>query len=92
MRKSNENKKLMKVVYYSGRETEEMCDLLKKPTYLISNEIKRLFELYDKTIDYKGVQLFPLPVRTLKVRCIGWQDSLWLTACMKVLRNTTMGC
>lgn len=48
----------LKVAYYSGRETEEMCDILKKPTYLISNEIKRLFELYDTKIEYKGVQLF----------------------------------
>lgn len=48
----------LKVAYYSGRDTEEMCDILKEPTYLISNEIKRLFELYDKKIDYKGVQLF----------------------------------
>jgi hypothetical protein len=48
----------LKVAYYSGRETEEMCDILIEPVYLISNEIKRLFELYDKSIDYKGVQLF----------------------------------
>lgn len=48
----------LKVAYYSGRETEEMCDILKEPTYLISNEIKGLFELYDKKIGYKGVQLF----------------------------------
>lgn len=48
----------LKVAYYSGRETEEMCDILKEPTYLISNEIKRMFELYDKKLNYKGVQLF----------------------------------
>ncbi|MGN6714334.1 hypothetical protein [Anaerocolumna jejuensis] len=48
----------LKVAYYSGRDTEEVCDILKEPTYLISNEIKRLFELYDKSIEYKGVQLF----------------------------------
>ncbi|RDY27784.1 hypothetical protein [Lachnotalea glycerini] len=48
----------LKVAYYSGRETEEMCDILKEPTCLISNEIKRLFKLYDRSLEYKGVQLF----------------------------------
>ena len=48
----------LKVAYYSGRETEELCDILKDPTYLISNEMKRLFELYNREIIYKGIQLF----------------------------------
>lgn len=48
----------LKVAYYSGRETEEMCDILKEPAYLISNEIKRLFELYDTNMEFKGIQLF----------------------------------
>lgn len=48
----------LKVAYYSGRDVEELCDILKEPTFLISNDIKRLFELYDSDIEYKGVQLF----------------------------------
>ena len=34
----------LKVAYFSGREYEEICDILLQPTYLISDELKKLLE------------------------------------------------
>lgn len=49
----------LKVAYFSGREFEEICDVLTHPTFLISDRMKKLMELYEKESRYKGVQIFP---------------------------------
>ena len=49
----------LKVAYFSGREYEEICDILLQPTYLISDELKKLLELYERKTLFKGVQIFP---------------------------------
>ncbi len=49
----------LKVAYFSGREFEEICDVLISPTFLISDRMKKLLELYEKQSQYKGVQIFP---------------------------------
>ena len=49
----------LKVAYFSGREFEEICDILTEPTYLVSDLLRKTLELYDKRIEFKGVQLFP---------------------------------
>lgn len=49
----------LKVAYFSGREYEEVCDILLEPTFMISDQLRKLFALYDKSIQFKGVQIFP---------------------------------
>lgn len=49
----------LKVAYFSGREFEEICDILINPTYLVSDSLKKVLTMYDKEIPFKGVQLFP---------------------------------
>lgn len=49
----------LKVAYYSGREFEELCDVLIAPTFMVSDHIKKLMELYEKDIQFKGIQVFP---------------------------------
>lgn len=49
----------LKVAYFSGREFEEICDVLIEPTFLISDKMKKIMELYERESRYKGVQLFP---------------------------------
>lgn len=49
----------LKVAYFSGRETEEICDILTDPAWMVSDELRRVLKLYDKTLEFKGVQLFP---------------------------------
>jgi len=49
----------LKVAYFSGREFEEPCDILIQPTFLVSDQLKKVLELYDRTIRFKGIQLFP---------------------------------
>lgn len=49
----------LKVAYFSGREFEEICDIIKTPTFMISDEMKKLFLLYEKEIEFKSVQIFP---------------------------------
>lgn len=50
----------LKVAYYSGREYEELCDILKQPTFLLSDRLKHIIGLYDREIQFKGVQLFSM--------------------------------
>ncbi len=49
----------LKVAYFSGRETEEACDILTDPAYMVSDRLRKVLKLYDKTLEFKGVQLFP---------------------------------
>lgn len=49
----------LKVAYFSGREYEEICDILLQPTFLVSDGLKKLLGLYEKKIQFKGVQIFP---------------------------------
>lgn len=50
----------LKVVYYSGEEKEECCDVIIDPVFMISDKIKRLLNLYDENIEYKGMQIYSL--------------------------------
>ncbi len=49
----------IKVAYFSGNEAEEICDILISPTFVVSDRLKNLIALYDKEIEFKGIQLFP---------------------------------
>lgn len=49
----------LKVAYFTGREFEEICDILTAPTFLVSDGMKKLLSLYEKKIAFKGVQVFP---------------------------------
>lgn len=49
----------MRVAYFSGNEAEEICDVLTSPTFLVSDRLKKLLSLYEKEIEFKGIQLFP---------------------------------
>ena len=49
----------LKVAYFSGREFEEICDVLISPTFLISDAMKKIMELYEKGSRFKGIQIFP---------------------------------
>ena len=48
----------LKVAYYSGREYEELCDVLKEPAFLVSDRLKHILEVYDRKTQFKGVKLF----------------------------------
>ena len=49
----------LRVAYFSGDEREEACDILTEPTFMVSEELKRLLAMYDKRIEFKGVQAIP---------------------------------
>lgn len=49
----------LKVAYFSGREFEEICDVLLQPTFLISDNMKKIIELYEKESQFKGIQIYP---------------------------------
>lgn len=49
----------LKVAYFSGREFEEICDVVLRPTFLISDSMKKIMELYERESRFKGVQIFP---------------------------------
>lgn len=49
----------LNVAYFSGSEREEPCDILLEPTFMVSDELKKLLSIYDKEIAFKGVQVLP---------------------------------
>ncbi len=50
----------MKAAFFSGQESEEICDILEDPVFLISENLKAVFEMYDKDIRFKAIQLLPV--------------------------------
>lgn len=48
----------LKVAWFSGREVEELCDILTEPTFLVSDRMKKILQLYEQKLPFKGVQLF----------------------------------
>ena len=54
--------KYLKVAYYNGTDAEESCGILMDPLLLISDRMKRLFEVYSKGFCCKAIQLYPLEV------------------------------
>ncbi len=48
------------VAYFAGDEAQELCDLIIEPTLLLSDRMKRVFELYEDKMEFKGVQLYPM--------------------------------
>lgn len=49
----------LKAAYFSGSEQEEICDILTEPTFMVSDGLKRLLAMYEKEMEFKGVQVFP---------------------------------
>ncbi len=48
----------LRVAWFSGREFEEVCDILTEPAFLVSDRLKRILQIYEKELPFKGVQLF----------------------------------
>lgn len=81
--KQEEYEKLetLKVAYYSGREYEEVCDILTEPTFLVSDKIKRLLSLYDKNIGFKAIQIFSTAPENKKAP-LYWVPKFELAECL----------
>lgn len=47
------------VAYAEYERTQEMPDVLKHPTYMISDDLCRVLQMYDDNISFKAVQVFP---------------------------------
>lgn len=47
------------VGYYEYDECVEMPDVLEGDTFFVSNELKKVFTMYDDTISFKGLQVYP---------------------------------
>nr|WP_325229832.1 DUF1629 domain-containing protein [uncultured Oscillibacter sp.] len=48
----------MIVGYFDNSPQVELCDLLNQPAFLISDNLKRLFALYDPEMPFKGVRVY----------------------------------
>lgn len=71
----------LRVAWFSGREFEEICDILTEPTFLVSEGLKKSLQLYDRSIPFKGVQLFSTAEESKQyplywVPCFPWLDCL----------------
>lgn len=47
------------VAYTQYEKTQEIPDILVHPTFMIAEEMKKVFEMYDDNISFKAVQVFP---------------------------------
>lgn len=47
------------VAYTEYDKTQEIPDILPYPTYMISDDIQKVFHMYDENISFKAVQVFP---------------------------------
>lgn len=47
------------VAYAQYDRMQEIPDILAHPTYMISDEIKKVFAMYDENISFKAIQVFP---------------------------------
>ena len=52
--------KRLSIAYYYLSADLEMPGILKYPTYMISDSIKRILALYNESISFKGIQVFPV--------------------------------
>lgn len=50
----------MQVGYYDYSDTVEIPDVLESDTLFVSEEVKRVLLMYDETIPFKGIQIYPL--------------------------------
>lgn len=48
------------VGYFDSGPDVEICDVLEMPVWLISDQVKRLFHLYESSMAFKGVQVFSI--------------------------------
>lgn len=46
------------VGYFRCNEDVEILDVLKEPTFLISDKLKSIFEVYEPNMEFKGVKLY----------------------------------
>lgn len=46
------------VAYYEYSPKLEICDVLFQPLLLVEDKVKRLWNLYEEEMEYKGVQVF----------------------------------
>lgn len=56
----------LKNAYIEYDRTWELPDLLIYPTYMVSDNIRKVFHMYDDSISFKGIQLFPTQPKWIK--------------------------
>lgn len=71
----------LNVAYFSGSEREEPCDILLEPTFMVSDELKKLLSMYNKEIAFKGIQALPT-VEECALYPLYWVPCFSETACM----------
>ena len=50
----------LKVAYFQNNPQTEILDVLEAPAFLISDEVKRVFELYEPQMPFRALQVFSM--------------------------------
>ena len=83
----------MLVGYYEYKEETQMPDVFESDTYFVSDEVKHVLAMYDDTIEFKGVQIYPSSM-DIKVTPSYWSFYPTEAACLhhsaEVLPNGTI--
>lgn len=53
------NLEKLKVAYVKYEKNMVMPDILTYPTFMISDDIRKVFKMYDEAISFKAVQIYP---------------------------------
>lgn len=56
----------LSITYFYYSEDQEIPDILKYPTYMVSDPIKKALAMYDDSISFKGVQAFPFETKDVE--------------------------
>ncbi len=59
------NLKRSKVAYAEYSRSHEIPDILAYPTYMVSDTLRRVLQMYDESISFKSLQVFPTTEKDL---------------------------
>jgi len=75
--------KNVSIAYFNYSIEQEIPDILKYPTYMVSDSIKKILSLYDDAISFKGLQAFPVGVKELE-NVKKYAKVFWIYDCVQV--------
>lgn len=58
--------KKLSIAYIQYSADQEIPDIYKYPTYMVSDPIKKVLAMYDDAISFKGIQVFPVELKDVK--------------------------
>ena len=86
----------LKVAYFQNNPQTEILDVLEEPAFLVSDGVKRVFELYEPQMQFRALQVFSMdqedgtaPLYWLpwipEIECLSWKSETYDNGMLKKL-------